>query len=148
MISCGGFQVFLDKNMKSSRFPARLLMSLAVSAVGGLLALAIVLFARRRTLKHAPGPAGLPFIGNLLDVPTSFPWLPYHAWAVQYSELFSRDSHKEIHINWLNLDSPIIRLSAAGAELVILDTYEAATELLDKRSRTYSSRCGISRKPF
>jgi hypothetical protein len=37
-------------------------------------------------------------------------------------------------------DSDIIHLNVAGNSLVILDTYEAATELLEKRSSIYSDR--------
>ncbi len=28
-----------------------------------------------------PGPKGLPVIGNLLDMPTSFEWETYHKWC-------------------------------------------------------------------
>jgi len=37
-------------------------------------------------------------------------------------------------------DSDIIHLSVAGTSLVVLDTSEAATELLEKRSSIYSDR--------
>lgn len=40
-------------------------------------------------------------------------------------------------------DSPVTHICALGSNLIILDTYEAATELLDKRSRIYSSRPSI-----
>ena len=37
-------------------------------------------------------------------------------------------------------DSDIIYANAAGMSIVILNSYEAAVELLDKRSNIYSSR--------
>jgi hypothetical protein len=35
-----------------------------------------------------PGPAGLPFIGNLLDMPKSSEWEVYHKWSRELSKLF------------------------------------------------------------
>ena len=37
-------------------------------------------------------------------------------------------------------DSDIIHVSALGTSIIILNSYEAATDLLDQRSSTYSSR--------
>ena len=37
-------------------------------------------------------------------------------------------------------DSDIIHVNALGTSMVILNSYEVATDLLDKRSSTYSSR--------
>ena len=44
----------------------------------------------------------------------------------------------------LFLDTDILRLSVAGTTLIVLDTSEAATELLEKKSSIYSGRCAIS----
>lgn len=40
----------------------------------------------------------------------------------------------------LLLDTDILRLSVAGTTLIVLDTSEAATELLEKKSSIYSGR--------
>ena len=37
-------------------------------------------------------------------------------------------------------DSDIIHVDALGTSMIILNSYEVATELLDKRSSIYSSR--------
>ncbi|KAH8834982.1 cytochrome P450 [Flagelloscypha sp. PMI_526] len=96
-------------------------MSLALSVAGSVCALILVLYARRRRVAYPPGPSGFPLIGNLFDIPTVSPWFAYHNLSRQYH-------------------SPIIRLNAAGSTLIIIDTYEVAIELLEKRSKIYSSR--------
>jgi hypothetical protein len=37
-------------------------------------------------------------------------------------------------------DSDIIHVNALGTSMIILNSYEVATDLLDQRSSTYSSR--------
>ena len=37
-------------------------------------------------------------------------------------------------------DTDIIHLDVAGKSIVVLDSYEAAVELLEKRSKVYSDR--------
>lgn len=68
-----------------------------------------------------PGPKKLPIIGNLLHMPTSFEWITYHKWCKEFG-------------------SDIIHLDVAGTSIIVLDSDEATTELLDKRSLIYSSR--------
>ena len=38
------------------------------------------------------------------------------------------------------VDSDIIHVNALGTSMIILNSYEVATDLLDQRSSTYSSR--------
>ncbi|KAF9034507.1 cytochrome P450 [Rhodocollybia butyracea] len=68
-----------------------------------------------------PGPKKLPFIGNLLDLPRCAPWVTFAKWAEQF-------------------DSDIIHYEVAGSHYIVLNSYEAATDLLDKKSLIYSSR--------
>ncbi|KAF8992234.1 cytochrome P450 [Cyathus striatus] len=68
-----------------------------------------------------PGPKRRFLVGNLLDVPPDFAWVKYHDWAKEH-------------------ESDIIYLNLAGQHIVVLDTYEACLELLEKRSGIYSSR--------
>ncbi|KAI0371168.1 cytochrome P450 [Pilatotrama ljubarskyi] len=78
---------------------------------------------KRRREPHPPGPPGLPFIGNLRELPNprAFPWSKYMNWSKQYN-------------------SDIIRLNALGVNLVVANSMEVARELLDKRSAIYSDR--------
>ncbi|KAI0712466.1 cytochrome P450 98A3 [Earliella scabrosa] len=74
----------------------------------------------RRRGQALPGPPALPIIGHLLDFPKSRPWLAYHQMCQKYGGLVS--------------------LRALGRTLVVIDDYDTAVDLLEKRSAVYSSR--------
>ncbi|KAK6375934.1 hypothetical protein LTS17_007756 [Exophiala oligosperma] len=67
-----------------------------------------------------PGPPRLPFIGNLHQAPQVYPWRVYQEWTKQYGPVFS--------------------LQYGMNTIIMLGTYQAAHELLNKRSHIYSSR--------
>ena len=64
----------------SSLIPQYLLI-----VVVGCLAICFVQGARKR-LSLPPGPKGLPFVGNMFDIPRKKAWLRYMEWAEHYSE--------------------------------------------------------------
>ncbi|KAJ7482244.1 cytochrome P450 [Mycena galericulata] len=66
-----------------------------------------------------PGPPGLPFLGNVFQLP-QFQWLRFTEWKAQYG--------------------PIISLNLAGQPVVVLNDHQIATDLLDRRSAIYSDR--------
>ncbi|TFK33360.1 cytochrome P450, partial [Crucibulum laeve] len=68
-----------------------------------------------------PGPKKLPLIGNLLDLPTSSEWLTFARWGKEYN-------------------SDILHLSIAGVNLIVINSFNVANDLMDKRSSIYSSR--------
>ncbi|KAF4616266.1 hypothetical protein D9613_008317 [Agrocybe pediades] len=68
-----------------------------------------------------PARKGYPLIGNLLEMPTEFEWKTFHEWSRE-------------------LGTDILRVTVAGTTLIVLDSSEAAAELLERRSSKYSGR--------
>ncbi|KAF8452275.1 cytochrome P450 [Boletus edulis BED1] len=99
-----------------------------------LLALAAVLLAisgarklrRSRSQAHPgrpplpPGPAPLPFLGNVLGVNKDAPHLTYTAWSKTYGD--------------------IVYTRMLGQDIILLNSERVAVELLEKRSQKYSDR--------
>ncbi len=67
--------------------------SLATLDIAIILAgLAFVWRVFRRNNRNAPfppGPKGLPFIGNLFDMPTEREWLTFTKWGEKYGIIFN-----------------------------------------------------------
>lgn len=83
-------------------------------------------YGRKSTrYRPPPGPPGLPFVGNVFDVPSMPTWVTYKRW----SETFG---------------SPVIRLNILGQNYIVVNTYQAMVDLLEKKSAIYSDRCGFS----
>ncbi|KAI0729067.1 cytochrome P450 [Fomitopsis betulina] len=99
-------------------------MSYSVNVVYLLLACVILGFVvalrRSRSGSAPPGPPGLPFIGNLLDLPTSLPWITFAQWSAR----------------WGN----IMQIDLLGQPLVILGSHKAAIDMLDRKTSIYSDR--------
>ncbi|KZP29750.1 cytochrome P450 [Athelia psychrophila] len=102
-------------------------MDTNISLALAFVVLVSVYLARRKTrgLQFPPGPPGRPLIGNVFDMPRSNEWVQYKEWG-QKSK------------------SDIIHLSIFGTHLIILNSLEAVSDLLDKRSAIYSDRMGWS----
>ncbi|PBK60905.1 cytochrome P450, partial [Armillaria solidipes] len=67
-----------------------------------------------------PGPRGIPFIGNLLDMPSEKEWLTFAKWGEKYGNMVS--------------------VSILGRRLVIINSAQIAVSMLDKKSSIYSDR--------
>ncbi|KAF9030367.1 cytochrome P450 [Hymenopellis radicata] len=102
------------------------LSSLGYANVASILIGAFVAFfvfnERRRWKAYPPGPPADPLIGHLRSIP-------------------SLEKQPEIFRLWSKTyGSDVIYLEILGKKLVVLDSVEAATELLEKRSLNYSNR--------
>ncbi|KIO27713.1 hypothetical protein M407DRAFT_232359 [Tulasnella calospora MUT 4182] len=96
----------------------------AYLAVGGVALLALCLFvkyrASRQHLRHPPGPRPLPLIGNILDLPKSQFALTWTKFGEQYGPL-----------TWLTIP---------GRNFLVINSFEAAKEILEKRGSNYINR--------
>ncbi|KAL3457975.1 cytochrome P450 [Aspergillus heterothallicus] len=98
-----------------------LLVSLFAAGFAALVvALAPYAWASRRPKNFPPGPAALPFIGNLNLIPPTKAFTLFHQWTNKYG--------------------PIIGLKLGPANVVILNNWKDVQELLEKRGHIYSSR--------
>ncbi|THU92698.1 cytochrome P450 [Dendrothele bispora CBS 962.96] len=82
-----------------------------------------LLVGSRSKEKLPPGPHKLPFFGNLFQLPKTREYLTYQKWSNQYG-------------------SDIIHLSILGQSLIILNSSEAVSDLLEQRSLIYSGSMG------
>ena len=86
-----------------------------------------------------PGPKKLPFIGSVLSMPSRAEWGTFAKWGKEYSLCFIPAQYYYIHLMPCT-DSGIIHVNALGTSIIILNSYEVASDLLDKRSGIYSDR--------
>jgi len=119
---------------------------LSISPLGGVLlaiAASLVLVRRRRRnarLSYPPGPKGYPLIGNVLDIPQDVPlWKALMSVAAKHSEWTAFEAHV-YELMFGSVDSDVLYLNLLGADHVVLNSSEAISDLLDKRSAIYSGR--------
>ncbi|KAG8877871.1 hypothetical protein FRB97_002942 [Tulasnella sp. 331] len=74
----------------------------------------------RSRMPYPPGPPGDYIIGNLRQMPTTYAWLTFSEWACKYG--------------------PISYISIANKSALVINSHEAALDLLDKRAAVYSDR--------
>jgi hypothetical protein len=89
------------------------------AAIAGLL-FALYLISGKSKGKLPPSPKGLPLLGNVLQMPKRNGWLLMHEWSKTLG--------------------PIFHLNMAGQPVIVLNSNEAALELLERRSHIYSDR--------
>lgn len=92
---------------------------------------------RNKELPYPPGPKPLPLIGNIRDIPLASPWITYTEWAKTYGRLHVWHSIPLYLFLLLFPIGDIMYASMLGQDMIIVNTVEIATELLDKRSKIY-----------
>ncbi|KZV72776.1 cytochrome P450 [Peniophora sp. CONT] len=102
--------------------------ALKLDAIAGLLMIAGILLWRRyrgtktrRGLPLPPGPPGIPILGNLLDIPSSYEWVTYLDWGTKYG-------------------SDLVHFEVFGKHTIVVNSARAANDLFEKRSAIYSDR--------
>jgi hypothetical protein len=78
---------------------------------------------RLRSSQFFPGPASLPIVGNLFQVPSKQPWLTYAQWGKRWGSL--------------------IHLEVFKKHILIINDVDDVVELLNNRSRNTSDRSVI-----
>ena len=113
-----------------------------VAGLAGVLTLfRLLAFVKRRNLPLPPGPDRLPLLGNLLNFPQSG-WLnAFCSWQKQFgglsSPLLSFPTRHPSH----SLDpGDIVYAYVLGDHVVVLNSFNAANDLLTKSGATYSNR--------
>lgn len=93
-------------------------------AVVGFLVYALVDVVSKYNAKYncrgLPGPALIPWVGRIHDLPIDFMWLKFKEWADIYG--------------------PIYRTKMLGANFVIISDESIAEDILVKRAKVYSDR--------
>ncbi|KAF7985953.1 hypothetical protein HWV62_43900 [Athelia sp. TMB] len=120
--------IFMTKAMETSGLSMASSAELS-AAIGILFSLLIAIYIvyaslspRSRRARLPPGPSGWPIIGNIFDVPrSSAEWIDYRNMGEKYN-------------------SDIIYLNVLGTPIVVLNSFDAVTELLEKRAAIYSDR--------
>ena len=111
-----------------------------LALVLGTLTVFVVWMTRQRPGAHLPpGPKKLPFIGNILSMPSTLEWETFVKWGQEHSARLIDPPHS-FHLLMPLTDSDIIHVNALGTSIVILNSYKVAADLLVERSSIYSSR--------
>jgi hypothetical protein len=134
---------FTDVNLAKLK---RVSLPGALSVLVPLLAILLRRAYRANTIKgrKPPGPKGLPFIKNLLQVPspsgTVQPWRVYNQWREKYGEYLRLFCTQFCNVSSLLSTGDMVYLEAAGQKLLILNSLSAIDTLLNKRATNYSDR--------
>ncbi|KAJ3567899.1 hypothetical protein NP233_g6061 [Leucocoprinus birnbaumii] len=85
-----------------------------------------------------PGPAGLPLVGNAHQILGKNMVTVLDQWAKEYGKYPEFATQVARIDNWHQ--GPIVHIKLFGQDVIILNTSEAATDLLENRHKNYSGR--------
>lgn len=96
------------------------------------------LFPKKTPYPLPPGPKGEPILGHLRVVPSDKPENAYAKWSKEYSKslFLNRESVNLIICS----DSDVLYFNILGQPVVVLNSVQAAVDLLDKRGSNYCDR--------
>ena len=97
---------------------------------------------RRKGLSYPPGPPSWPIIGNLFDIPKEKPWITYTEMSKKYGRCNILDTTGSPRLNRESVGD-VIYLRAFSKVIVVLSSYSAIKDLLEKRGEYYSDRPSI-----
>lgn len=88
-----------------------------------------------------PGPPGIPFFGNLFQVPAlrPYPKVLFVFFSPEYRSILIAFDYLKFR-EWAKQYGSIFRLRLGPQNMIVLNTAEAADELLVNRSNNFSSR--------
>lgn len=120
-------------------------MLLSIVQIGCIVFLSCLAFlwARSQWRRLPPGPPGLPFLGNIADMPKDYEWRHWAKHKDIYGTLLAVIffSHTRLRRSLtLLLLGPVSSVCVLGQPIIILNSLKACEDLLEKRSAIYSGR--------
>jgi hypothetical protein len=88
--------------------------------------------------KLPPGPRRYPLIGNITHIPTDNQEETFTEWGAQYGPSNFPSNHPPAALTIVPGD--VVHIDIFGQSIIILNSLQAARDLLDKRSSIYSDR--------
>ena len=96
---------------------------------------------RRGGLPYPPGPPPRPIIGNILDIPKDTPWITYVDMSKKYgTHSIIGDTCSPLPKLTPAFQDDVISLRVFSEVVVVLNSFSALKDLLEKRGQTYSER--------
>lgn len=112
--------------------------AVTTACAAGAAVILLLLYDKKRREKYPPGPPAYPifgsesaFVGVPVSLDTRLPADIHHMPRSRHCVTFSK---------WGEEYGPIVYLHGLGTKQLIINTYEAANDLLDKRGHIYSDR--------